>query len=67
MSTPGETAPTPLPDDHEAEPLLRDPPPPPGYVDPVGTSPVLEDPAVVLRARAPEADAGQRASARATG
>jgi hypothetical protein len=30
-------------------PLPRDPPPPPGYEDPLTASPVLDDPAVAVR------------------
>jgi hypothetical protein len=32
------------PEQHPHEPLLRDPPPPPGYVDPLEESDVLQDP-----------------------
>jgi hypothetical protein len=30
--------------DHHAGPLLRDPPPPPGWVDPLEGSPILQEP-----------------------
>ena len=33
-----------VPDEQPAGPLLRDPPPPPGYVNPVEQSEVLEQP-----------------------
>ena len=33
-----------VPDEEPAGPLLRDPPPPPGYVNPVEQSEVLERP-----------------------
>ena len=32
------------PEQHPHEPLLRDPPPPPGYVDPTQESALLQDP-----------------------
>lgn len=32
------------PEQPPGEPLLRDPPPPPGYVDPIEESDVLQDP-----------------------
>ena len=41
------------------EPLLRDPPPPPGYVDPIEQSDVLRDPFVPDAAR-PMAEANRQ-------
>jgi hypothetical protein len=43
MSDVGSQAPEP-PDERPSVPLLRDPPPPPGYTNPLEQSDVLEDP-----------------------
>jgi hypothetical protein len=40
------TQPPDAPEEQPAGPLLRDPPPPPGYVNPVEQSEVLEQPFV---------------------
>ena len=43
MTDVGTQAPE-APDEEPARPLLRDPPPPPGYVNPVEQSELLEQP-----------------------
>ena len=43
MSTLSERAPTYQAEEHVAAPLLRDPPPPPGYIEALAGSRVLED------------------------
>jgi len=43
MSAPPAPAPAPTQDENVAKPLLRDPPAPPGYVDPLSGNPTLEN------------------------
>jgi len=44
VSAPTQDRPSEQSEDQVAEPLLRDPPPPPGYVDPLDGSVALTDP-----------------------